>query len=447
MAEKEAPDGFEYITQKAAPVTANYTKNDDNTYSGSMITDPSAYSTFTAAQGEEGIKNQYNRKLHLPCEFGNPNGAHSEGGKATHLVYLNGGPTADPLEVPMAACAHHQVKIAEKAADLNPDVHPYFRPIANRRMIAEHRAAKDSMNKDLTMTMEAGLLTAGVKEGTPESLWGRSTPNFYRRGKVLTENIALDDAKKRRGNAKLYRIKTGKHAGKTIALDPKDVDSGALEVTLSRAASPEGAGRATPPEGFIQYHKDTSPFRYMFPTKLAGKNPVDLEEAVGPSGTKQLVKHVMDLHRRGMPTPAVMLEAHRLGVHSEVESLFKTHMQPFTTETDEEGTVTIVPGKRPQRSRGTVGVGTRGKVAEKLPADRSEFDLTTGEYRALTPIEAYTENKFEDTLDQSDIEARQAATAEKLRAVEARKQTLANRRKRPGLPGLKNELDEGTGKE
>ena len=449
MANDEAPEGFESIVekkQKPAGITANYTKNDDNTYSGSMVTDPARYSTFTAAEGDAGVKNPYNRKVHLPCEFGNPNGAHSEGGKATHLVYLNGGPTADPLELPMAACAHHEVKIREKAAELNPTYKPYFRPIINRRMIAEHRAKVDAANKDLTMSMESELLNRGVKPGTPEALYGRSTPDFYVRG-TAPGNKALEAAKERRGDAKLYKVKTGKHAGKVLALNPDDVNSGALETTLSRAATPEGAGRA--PEGFEQTKKDTSPFRYEFPTKTAKVNVESAEELpIERQGTKKKLAHVAALHKSGVPHAMAMMEAHRLGVHSEFESLLKTHMSDFTTETDDSGNVTIKPGRRPQRSRGTVGLGDqRSRLAEKLPADRVEQDLGTGELRALSPIEAFTERKFEETKSDYDVQALQDQTAARLRAIEAKKTALSNRRGRKGLPGLKKELDGGTAQE
>ena len=460
MAIDDVPEGFESVPekkQKPAGITANYTTNDDNSVSGSVVTDPDSYSTFTAGNSDTGVKNPYNRKVHLPCEFGNPNGAHSEGGKATHLVYLNGGPTADPLETPMAACAHHEVKIREKSAELNPTYKPYFRPIINRRMIAEHRNKVDAANKGLTMSFEARLLSGGLKAengettapvqaGTAEALYGRSTPDFYTRG-TTPGNKALEAAKQRRGDAKLYRVKTGKHAGKVLALNPDDVDSGALETTLSRASSPEGAGRA--PEGFTQPKKDTSPFRYEFPVKTAKVNVETAGELpIERQGTKKKLAHVAALHKSGVPHAMAMMEAHRLGVHSEFESLLKTHMQDFTTDTDESGTVTIRPGRRPQRSRGTVSLGDQSsRLAEQLPADRVEQDLGTGGLRALSPIEAFTAQKNEKDESEYDVQAMQEQTAARLRAVEAKKQALASRRGRKGLPGLKKELDGGTSQE
>ena len=465
LSENSVPEGFESVVekkQKPAGVTAKFEQNEAGDFVGTASQDSDQYSTFTAAPGETGVKNPYNRSVHLKCEFGNPNGAHSESGKATHLIYLNGGPTMDPLEVPMAACAHHEVKIREKAAQMQPEVHPYFRPILNRRMIAEHRARVDKIKKEVTMSLEGGLRKAGVQEGTAEALWGRETPNFYVRGIVPpTSNPELDEVKKRRGNVKMYRLRGGKHEGKLVFLNPDVVEEGgtALENVL------QGTLNKSSPEGFQSVRPNRPPGEYFFRKRSKSIEPIagGTDLPIENRGTKQKVAHVMSIYKHfydnarkenvshddahASAIEIAMPEAHRLNVHSEVESLMSTHMRPYTTTTDDEGVVTVKPGRGPQRSKGTVTIGTLGQVAAQLPADKAELDLTTGEYRALTPIEAYTEGKFEDTLEQADIEARQKQTAEKLRAIEARKQRRATRKNRPALPGgtLKDELDRGTG--
>jgi hypothetical protein len=434
------PEGFERVERagKESGVQAKFKKTDEGVQ-GSVSIDPDSYTTFTKDEGTDNFKNAYNRKSYLPCEFGSPNGAHSDSGAATHLVYLNGGPSEDPLEVPRAACAHHEVKLRERAASLNPDTAPLFRPIINQRMVAEHRAAKDKINKDLTLSLEAGLQKAGVQPGTPEALWGRSTPDFYNRGKIPVSNPALEAAKQRRGNAKLYRIKGGKHSGKIIAANPEDVESG-LDIILSRSFGEEGGGRApNAPEGFVSANPK-SPFRYKFKTRSKKITPLEsgAELPIEQRGTKQKVAHVFGMRKSGIPEAMWRLEAHRLGVHSEVESLLNTHTQPFTV--DESGTIKF--GTRPKRSRETVDVGTRKEVVAQLPPDKAEFDVTSGENIPLTPIESFTSRQLETQNEESDVEARIAATAERLRKIEARKRAI-----RGGRPGLRGELDKGTSKE
>jgi hypothetical protein len=433
------PEGFERVERagKEPGVQATFTKTDAGVQ-GSLPLDPDRYSTFTKIEGTEGIKNAYNRKPYLPCEFGNPNGAHSDNGAATHLVYLNGGPSEDPLEVPRAACAHHEVKLREKAATMDPETAPQFRPIKNQRMVAEHRAAKDKIKKDITLSLEAGLQNAGVKPGTPEALWGRSTPDFYDRGKIPSSNPALEAAQQRRGNAKLYRIKSGKHSGKVIALNPNDLKSG-LDIVLSRSFEDDGAGRSPTPEGFEPAKSGSNPFKYRFPTRSKKIAPAEFggELPIEERGTKQKVAHIFGLRKSGVPEAMWRMEAHRLGVHSEVESTLQTHTQPFTV--DEAGV--IKQGTRPQRSRETVDIGTRAQVAAQLPSDRAEYDVTAGENIPLTPIESFTSRQLETQDTESDLAARQDATAERLRNIEARKQAL-----RKGRPGLRGELDKGTGK-
>ena len=438
------PEGIERVSKgpKETPNTADFKTDDAGTVSTSFTSDGDRYSTFTSGTEDTGVKNPYNRHTHLPCEFGNPNGAHSDNGAATHLIYLNGGPSHDPLETPMAACAHHEVEMREKVAVKNPEIQPLFRPIRNQRMVAEHRQRKDLINKDLTLSMEAmmrqgglkaenGELTTPIKPGTPEALFGRSTESFYTRGAIPTENRALDSLRQRRS---------------------EPVDATALEGILARAREKDGAGRtANLPEGFEQPIKDTSPFRYTFKRgKKAIPDVTDSERnlAIEHASPKRKVAHVLRLHKSGVPLASAMLEAHRLGVHSEVESLMQTHMQDFTTSSDSEGNVTITPGKRPQRSRGTIGIGTQGKLAEKLPAHKVETDLATGELRPLSPIESYTADQVDENTSEDDIAARQEEAAIRLREIQARREQLAGRRgRRPsGTPSLKKELEDGTGK-